>query len=901
MTRANTNTVKETQADDYLDSAAAFPNYLNGKPYSDEYKGLAQNMWSQLPMYKDKGKLREVLACVSQNQVTILVSGTGSGKTVIVPKLAVKYGIVNHLMQATDGRSRCVAITNPKAATTLENASFGAKCLDVELGAEVGALYRGAPQSYYDARRAHLLYLTDGYLLNFSRNDPLFDGFSAVILDEAHERPVPTDFLLLALRRALSSGSRPDLRLVIMSATIDTEPFVSYFSKVGCTVGVVSVSGASNHPVRSLFLKRDLAPPPPQGFSSATPPAAYLIAGSMLAARILEHNEDIAKKASDVLERIDISSHCASSTKKISRASRQEGAGAEEPGKGHIIFFVPTSRDAAQGCRLHDAHCSLTPSSHRLCEPVACRPLYSKLPVEEQQLAVHDPVPPIDRKVIYATNIAESSVTVKGLDYVIDSGMELDNTFDPLTHGSRIEKQFTTQAQVRQRLGRAGRLRPGTAIHLYTAKQFCQMPTFPDPTILQIDITDELINMLRSVSSSARAAAPAGKDGVLASPLSSVLQDLENLLTPPKPVQVVAALSVMHFYRIIDIKGAHDKRLMYSEMAYDKLANATSYRVLDGLEGNLTSLGRFLASVMIVYKMSFWNALLFACGMFYDCPKECGALASLFESTAGDIRSLFVDQEFSSDSNQQTSLAPTNQLLQLVSDKGPFAGDATLKRVIKALPTHSDHAALLHILTKVYPALAKRVGKGQQPRQRSIGGLNLETWEKAQAASKAVLDRLKSFNVSDAQRIKRMSPLLNMHQLHADYLVQQGGNATKKQEEPILKDNLSCALLAARLYHIAAPRGQNADGDLLNKLLAKGKASANKEGGSTQHATILYDTLVPTRKTSSCELEPDFIAFPSDNTNLVLYESLSLTARGPRLRTVHTLKASEFPMNWIMI
>ena len=141
---------------DILDSKGKKKNFLNKNKYSDEYKTLGK-FWSKLPLYEDDNKAKEFFKLLDEKQVILLVSGTGSGKTVLVPKFVLKYIVSKKL----EGK---IAITNPKILTTKNNAIYGASTLDVKLGEEVGYKYKGAPSNSI-SDKTRLLYITDGLIL----------------------------------------------------------------------------------------------------------------------------------------------------------------------------------------------------------------------------------------------------------------------------------------------------------------------------------------------------------------------------------------------------------------------------------------------------------------------------------------------------------------------------------------------------------------------------------------------------------------------------------------------------------------------------------------------------------------------------------------------------------------
>ena len=178
--------------DDILNSTGESTNFINGLPYSEEYKTLAKK-WSLLPIYKDKKSIKIFFDLIKSCNVILLQSSTGSGKTVMIPKFFLKYIITNNI----PGK---IAVTNPKVLTTTYNAEYGAKTLDIKLGEEVGYKYKGSP-SDGKSDKTRLLYCTDGLILaNLLGGDTLLKEYAGIIIDEAHERHIQIDILLKLLK-----------------------------------------------------------------------------------------------------------------------------------------------------------------------------------------------------------------------------------------------------------------------------------------------------------------------------------------------------------------------------------------------------------------------------------------------------------------------------------------------------------------------------------------------------------------------------------------------------------------------------------------------------------------------------------------------------------------------------
>ena len=768
--------------DDPLDAAGKrFPAFLTGKPsYTADRMSWAAT-WSRFPMYADKAKLRALMTSLRENNATIVISGTGSGKTVICPPLT--------LYQLKDVGAQRVAVTIPKRVTALGAASTAAQTLDATLGREVGYRYRGAPAGSFDKVHTRLVYATDGTLLAQARHDPLFREYAAVIVDEAHERSVSTDMLLLALKRCMAM--RPEFRVVVMSATIDAEVFASYFSQL--KLGLVEVAGGTMYPVRRVFASTD------------STPDTYLADGIKVAAtRIFNANLRTTTSAAK---------------------------------KKNALFFVATTREAAQGCKAFRSACKTN------CAAVDCTGLYSKQSAEAQAAALAPVERPFDRKLMFATNVAESSLTFNNLTAVIDGGYELTSTWDAMSHGVRIEKARVTRAQLMQRIGRVGRTEPGVAHLLYTQSTFDALPAYPTPSILVIDLTEQVLTAIIS------------KGGLV-----PAMADFAALITPPTAAQMASAISLLHFYRLIKVwkpvvhgaaipvaskqkgdgsasrqkaGGSASKQkdgaksaskpkqgrqndgerrvvlLGFTQVPYGKPDEVVKM----GLHGTVTRHGLLMDRTMERLKMSLWNVLLVVAGVVYKCPEDAGTLASMFEATGGELSSLFLDD--------------------------PVRGKVDLRRAFPtAADKHSDHRSLLNVYRDVFlPLIGTASGRNKTATRAALtkAGMNYGPW-------RAVHERIRS----DARIIERIV-------IHPEVL----------EECPLYRlrvagaMQLDRAIMAARMYH-------------------------NVRNGATTATPQLF----------RCPAEPDFAAMPPSDANMV-YEQLLESVGRKRFLTITWLPGAS--------
>lgn len=362
---------------------------------------------ASLPVAKHADAL---ISSIRDNPVTIVCGATGSGKSTQLPKLALRAGRLS------------VAHTQPRrlAARTLAERIAGE--MGCEIGAEVGWQVRFAQAA---SERSCIKLMTDGILLSELRHDRSLSRYDTVIIDEAHERSLNIDFLLGCLHRLLQK--RPDLRLIITSATLDAEKFSKHFHDAP----VFSVEGRS-FPVEMRYR------PPPSGD---------------LAQGIAEGIRELWKS-----------------------------------GPGDILVFLPGERE------IRDLRDSL-PRRVELSRysDAEYLPLYARLPASQQQRIF---APKREgRRVILATNVAETSLTVPGIRYVIDTGLARIARFSPRTQLQSLAIENIAQDASAQRAGRCGRLAPGICIRLYDEDEFITRPEETAPEILRSNLADVVLQM----------------------------------------------------------------------------------------------------------------------------------------------------------------------------------------------------------------------------------------------------------------------------------------------------------------------------------------------------------------------------------------------------------------------
>ena len=405
--------------------------YKNNSNRGDTYKGYAMNMWSKLPAYTYGAK--KIIDMINENQVTMVVAGTGSGKTVLVPK---------YVLHALKYKGRVIS-TNPKRVPTRENAKFAAKCLDVKLGDQVGYVIKGDKMITKDTK---LIFATDGWVAaKLTGDNPLLEEYDCVIIDEVHERKINMDMLLLLLKGVCKK--RPEFKLIIVSATVDVSIFRNYYSK-DFKFGELDLPGEPNFPITPHFLKE--------------PIKDYMKKGIEIIVDILKKNEE-----HDILFFLPGPADCGKACGMLESKMKVERT------KGLAIkqFCIVMSSKT--------------------------KPNESDLITNDNKYKTYSEdgfTGGYNRKVIMSTNAGESSLTVPNLKFVVDCGYEKHPGYDPEVMAETLKTQFTTHAQATQRKGRCGRTFPGEWYPLYTEKQFNSFVKYPLSEILKSDLTEPILN-----------------------------------------------------------------------------------------------------------------------------------------------------------------------------------------------------------------------------------------------------------------------------------------------------------------------------------------------------------------------------------------------------------------------
>jgi ATP-dependent helicase HrpA len=365
----------------------------------------------------------DIAQAIREHPVVIVCGATGSGKTTQLPKICLELergvrGLIGH--------------TQPRRIAARSVAARLAQELAVPLGSAVGFKVRFTDRTGPDA---YIKVMTDGILLAETQRDRLLAAYDTIILDEAHERSLNIDFLLGYLKQLLPR--RPDLKLLITSATLDAERFARHFGSADQPAPVIQVSGRT-YPVELRY--RPLA-------GDEGDDEEPLEEGIVAAA------EDLWRA-----------------------------------GPGDILVFLPGEREIRETADLLRASLARRPYARN----VEVLPLYARLSIAEQQRVF---APSGGRRVVLATNVAETSLTVPGIHYVIDSGIARVRRYSLRNKVTLLQIEKIAQAAAEQRAGRCGRVAAGVCVRLYSEEDFAARPRFTDPEILRSSLAAVILRM----------------------------------------------------------------------------------------------------------------------------------------------------------------------------------------------------------------------------------------------------------------------------------------------------------------------------------------------------------------------------------------------------------------------
>ena len=369
-----------------------------------------------LPIY---ARRESILSTVKENQVSILIGETGSGKST---------QLVQYLYYAGFAAKGKIACTQPRKVAAVTLAGHVSGEMGVRLGVEVG--YKVGEQGGKSSSGTRVFFMTDHALLNDCITDRDFSEYSCIIIDEAHERSLQTDILLALIKQCLPR--RPDLRVIITSATIDPKQFTCYF---GATCPLVYVSGRA-FPVELIW-------------------------------------NPLGNDASPITQKYE--------TDAVQMAQKLH----QEEKEGDILVFLTGAAEIDRACEK---------LSQELGNTACILPLHGKLQPDDQQKVFE---PSLIRKIVFATNVAETSVTIPGVKYIVDTGLAKEMHFDPRRNMNSLEVCLISKSSAEQRKGRAGRTSAGKCYRLYSHDVHDTMPERTAPEIMRVHLTHAALKLFQ--------------------------------------------------------------------------------------------------------------------------------------------------------------------------------------------------------------------------------------------------------------------------------------------------------------------------------------------------------------------------------------------------------------------
>ncbi|CAG5119584.1 unnamed protein product [Candidula unifasciata] len=437
-------------------------NPFTGLPFTPRYYDLFRKR-STLPVWEYKERFVDM---VTKHQTIVLVGETGSGKTTQIPQWCLEW------VRARNPK-KGVACTQPRRVAAMSVAQRVSEEMDVRLGQEVGYSIRFEDCT---SQKTVLKYMTDGMLLREAMSDPLLEAYGIIMLDEAHERTLATDILMGLLKEV--AKQRSDLKIIIMSATLDAGKFQTYFDNAP----LMAVPGRT-HPVEIFY----------------TP----------------EPERDNLEAAIRTVIQIHM---C-------------------EDTEGDMLLFLTGQEEIDEACkRIHREVENLGQDVGEL----KCIPLYSTLPPNLQQRIFEAPPPKkangaIGRKVVVSTNLAETSLTIDGVVFVIDPGFAKQKVYNPRIRVESLLVTAISKASAQQRAGRAGRTRPGKCFRLYTEKAYKQeMQENTYPEILRSNLGTVVLQLKKL-----------GIDDLVHF----------DFMDPPAPETLMRALELLNYLAALDDDG----------------------------------------------------------------------------------------------------------------------------------------------------------------------------------------------------------------------------------------------------------------------------------------------------------------------------------------------------------
>ncbi|XP_033109101.1 ATP-dependent RNA helicase DEAH12, chloroplastic-like [Anneissia japonica] len=440
-----------------------------------------------------------------ENSACVILGETGSGKSTQI----AQYLADSDILIPTDTKIK-IACTQPRKVAAISLAKRVAEEFGCEVGDEVGHIVGSFRKT---SSNTVITFMTDRVLLNMLLRDPKLEDFSCIIIDEAHERSIDTDILIAQLKQV--SIQRPELKIVITSATIDEQIFCKYFNN--CPY--MKIPGRV-FPVETVF----------------TSDGTY------------EVKTDYVKEAVQMAQLIHET---------------------EEP--GDILVFLTSSNEIERACGDLAKRLGIVEDNGN----AQILPLHGKLQPQDQMAIFTEP-PPGKRKVVFATNIAETSVTINGIKYVVDTGMAKERRYDPKRNMSVLEVTMISKASAEQRKGRAGRTSTGKCFRLYSEKDYDEMESNNKPEILRVHLGMAVLQLLQLG-----------------------IQNVEKFefVQPPQEGALGEALNMLEFLGAVG-EVSHDLTDVGRQMSSLTLEPRLAKLVLSSIENNMAEEGILVAGLL---------------------------------------------------------------------------------------------------------------------------------------------------------------------------------------------------------------------------------------------------------------------------------------------------------------
>lgn len=463
-----------------IDIDKIFQNEYKEKQTQDAYQNILK-FRLKLPAYKKKS---EILQLIEDNQVVVISGETGCGKTTQVAQF-----ILDNELEAGNGSVTRIICTQPRRISAISVAERVAMERAEDLGKSVG--YQIRLEKILSRERGSILYCTTGILLQMLKHDPALKSFSHVILDEIHERTTESDFIITLLKQIIPK--RTDLKVLLMSATLNAESFSTYYN----SCPMIHIPGFT-YPVEEFYLEDVLSlvdyrfpPPPPE-------PTGYR--------KHLKRYKEQQSKKEEFLDILQPYIRQLTAEKKYEprvinqlRNPLSEDLSLElieelvryicnTKNPGAILIFLPGMMDISKLNKM------MLNSGHYPSHKYVIYPLHSRMPTVDQKLIFKEPPHGI-RKIIIATSIAETSITIEDVVYVINCGKTKLGKFDVKNNIQTLKPEWVSLANAKQRRGRAGRVKSGECYHMYTKAREMTFAKYPLPEMLRTRLEEVILQI----------------------------------------------------------------------------------------------------------------------------------------------------------------------------------------------------------------------------------------------------------------------------------------------------------------------------------------------------------------------------------------------------------------------